>query len=624
MFISDYFLFYLMSPLARPFNMPLMILLLISGCISQTVPENASIPITPQRRLMEMGYLDHVEDDIDPSVLGVRTIDGRSPTPGVNVYSSSTTQTISVIDAQGVELHSWSMQRRGEWSGFRILDDGGIVGIFVFHQKHWLIRLDKDSNILWAYIGSRDTDRVGFPHHDLWVTDDLIYVLTEKDDKSILHKGSKIPIRDNYISVFDMDGNWLSEHSIHEMLKGLVTDELLDYHLGLYKQANDQEAADIYHTNSIIVLDRDIGVAGPGDVILCIRHINTVAIVDLDSDSLLWNWGQDDLDYPHKPYVTEKGNLLVFDNGNFRNWSRRVEIDPVIKEIVWEYKADPPGDFFSGGRGEVSELIGGNILITESQRGRAFEVTREGKKVWEFYSPHFDDTGQRNILYQIRRHPPGSVASYVSRTGDLNGSFGMCERINRSVYVSQCAINVAVRYELIELCMTMAGEMRNECITSIAIKTNNLKKCELVTNASAKDNCYYHLGISMMSELACQKVTSPYIRDQCRMFIAVDAKDLAGCKSLVDVQTSDLCFMKIAKDTEDNEICSRVSDQFKKDMCHSEISITLNISLGCMKVKSMGQRNLCLTEIAKKTSDADMCQMILDEGMRIRCEKMAG
>jgi len=30
----------------------------------------------------------------------------------------------------------------------------------------------------------------------------------------------------------------------------------------------------------------------------------------------------------------------------------------------------------------------GNTLITESDAGRAFETTADGKIVWEFYNPH--------------------------------------------------------------------------------------------------------------------------------------------------------------------------------------------------------------------------------------------
>ena len=33
-------------------------------------------------------------------------------------------------------------------------------------------------------------------------------------------------------------------------------------------------------------------------------------------------------------------------------------------------------------------LKNGNTLITESDFGRAFEITREGDVVWEYYNPH--------------------------------------------------------------------------------------------------------------------------------------------------------------------------------------------------------------------------------------------
>ncbi len=38
--------------------------------------------------------------------------------------------------------------------------------------------------------------------------------------------------------------------------------------------------------------------------------------------------------------------------------------------------------------GANQPLPNGNVLITESDFGRVFEVTRDGEIVWEFNSPH--------------------------------------------------------------------------------------------------------------------------------------------------------------------------------------------------------------------------------------------
>ena len=43
--------------------------------------------------------------------------------------------------------------------------------------------------------------------------------------------------------------------------------------------------------------------------------------------------------------------------------------------------------FFSAVQGAAQALPNGNVLVTESTKGRVFEVTRDGEIVWEFWNP---------------------------------------------------------------------------------------------------------------------------------------------------------------------------------------------------------------------------------------------
>ena len=53
--------------------------------------------------------------------------------------------------------------------------------------------------------------------------------------------------------------------------------------------------------------------------------------------------------------------------------------------------------------GDVQELPSGNFLSSDGQSGRAFEVTREGKIVWEFYNPIATKT-TRAPFYRMTRY----------------------------------------------------------------------------------------------------------------------------------------------------------------------------------------------------------------------------
>ena len=89
--------------------------------------------------------------------------------------------------------------------------------------------------------------------------------------------------------------------------------------------------------------------------------------------------------------MRENGNILVCANG-FTTFkfpqSRVIELDPQSREIVWDYKGSPPLSFFSPHISGAQRLSSGNTLICEGGWGRIFEVTSDGKIVWEYISSH--------------------------------------------------------------------------------------------------------------------------------------------------------------------------------------------------------------------------------------------
>ncbi len=121
------------------------------------------------------------------------------------------------------------------------------------------------------------------------------------------------------------------------------------------------------------------------------------------------------------------GNLLVFDNQGeagyprasvtYTGGSRVLEIDPVKKEIVWQYtgasSGNPGWTFRSTHVSNARRLPNGNTFIDEGQIGRFFQVTREGDIVWEYLNPYprrgkGAETGRPTINYSVYRAEPVS------------------------------------------------------------------------------------------------------------------------------------------------------------------------------------------------------------------------
>ena len=130
-------------------------------------------------------------------------------------------------------------------------------------------------------------------------------------------------------------------------------------------------------------------------------------------------------------------HLIVFNNGGGRpdgDYSSVLEFIPPRKgahdyvleafaptgpdQMVWSYKSENPKEFFSSFISGAQRLSNGNTLICEGARGRVFEVTPEGKIVWDFLQP-FDQLEQKSQ----QPPPPGAGGPPVGPQGPPNALF---------------------------------------------------------------------------------------------------------------------------------------------------------------------------------------------------------
>jgi hypothetical protein len=217
---------------------------------------------------------------------------------------------------------------------------------------------------------------------------------------------------DDFVSILDSEGRLLEEASITDML--VAAGDRYRIEDAFYKEAHrrkatgDDDAIDLIHANSVVWM-RDPALAARDPlydldhVLVCMRHQNRVAIFDWPERKLVWSWGDGELMGPHDATLLPNGNVLIFDNGLGRGWSRVVEVEPRSGEIVWDYRSDPPESFVTQARGAAQYLPNGNVLITSSAQGRVFEVTRKGDVVWDFYNPHTDESGKMIVIARAKR-----------------------------------------------------------------------------------------------------------------------------------------------------------------------------------------------------------------------------
>ncbi len=244
----------------------------------------------------------------------------------------------------------------------------------------------------------------------------------------------------------DIVWTWAASDHLDEI--GFTADEL--------KLIKSSKNPDYLHVNDLKPVgpnhwyDEGDARFAPDNLIFDSRNGNFIAIVDRKTRKIVWTLG------PHFPPVSEDGtttsrkvprpvdqisgqhdaqiipkglpgagNLLVFDNQGEAGYprasvtvtggSRVLEIDPVTKQIVWQYtgasSGNPGWTFRSTHISNARRLPNGNTFIDEGQIGRFFQVTPEGEIVWEYLNPYprrgkDAESGRPTLNYSVYRAQP--------------------------------------------------------------------------------------------------------------------------------------------------------------------------------------------------------------------------
>lgn len=340
-------------------------------------------------QLAALGYAYAVDADSDPRASGVSVIDRNSVAAGINLFNLRAENRAQLMDVDGRVVHSWSAEELGgSWHHVEMTQAGEL---YVIAKDGYLAKLDRDSRVLWR--------REMRAHHDLHVDEEEVFVLARRV-VPMHHQGAVLKVIEDYVAVLNHDGKWLREVSLLPLFREAISDKLL---------GPSEQPMDLLHVNSLERLDRNVaGLPTKGDFLIVLRELDEVAIVDLEGGTVEWRWGVGELDRPHHSSLVDGDRILLFDNGTNRLWSRVLEMDPATNRIVWEWRADPQEKFHSATRGGAQRLANGNTLITESDRGHVFEVTRAGRIVWRFRNTEKlpRENRARAAIYRMTRVSP--------------------------------------------------------------------------------------------------------------------------------------------------------------------------------------------------------------------------
>jgi hypothetical protein len=276
-----------------------------------------------------------------------------------------------------------------------------------------LVKLDKDSHVLWKYAARC--------HHDITMDEDgNIYTIVNETVSAVPAGLEHIPTpcMVDVLDILAPDGQRRKRirllEAIHDspyapLLCSLERPKLpgaLPPAGAMAATAHDDALRrDVLHTNAVQVLSRALAPKFPmlkaGQIMVSPRHLEAIVVIDPDSGKAVWGargpWrGQ------HDPSFLDNGHLLLFDNLGSPRGSRVLEYDPRTQAFPWAYPAEQGTAFLSKIRGMCQRLPNGNTLVVNSDGGEAFEVTPEREVVWSCSSGRVE-------LCRARRYTPEQV-----------------------------------------------------------------------------------------------------------------------------------------------------------------------------------------------------------------------
>jgi outer membrane protein assembly factor BamB len=362
---------------------------------------------TQIRQLEALGYASGTKTA--PSFTGVTLHDAERAGAGLNFYTSGHAAEAVLMTMDGRVVHRWArdfwdvfpgdvaeknQDGTHNWRHAQPLENGDLLAIY---EGLGLVKIDKDSNVIWA--------RRNRAHHDFHVLPNGDIAALVRQARVIERVDPKRPTLEDFVVILDSTGTEKKRYSILEAFERSAA------HKKIWDEST-RRYGDIFHTNSIEALDGRFAAINPafakGNFLLSSRHLNTVFVVQPDTNEVVWAL-RGGFKAQHDAQLLADGSLLLFDNSGQAGRSAVQAYDPATRGVRWEYTGSEAHPFYSRFCGTAQHLPNDNTLITESDNGRAFEVTPDGTIVWEFYNPHRAGDQDEFIaaLFQLQRLPWG-------------------------------------------------------------------------------------------------------------------------------------------------------------------------------------------------------------------------
>lgn len=452
------------------------------------------------------------ERDLDDSTPqqnhGKVLVNTRDAMQGYTLFAPMGESETYLIDMNGDAVQTWRGTGRSTGAVY-LLDNGNLLRMASApsprmrrnagpgSESAMIQEIAPSGDIVWEYTLPDDTARL---HHDIEPMPNgnvLLLASETKDEATVRDMGGDPRI--------NRDGDLQAEYILEIRKAGRDSGEVVwEWHTWDHLiQNNDREAPhygdpsrnpqrvdlnynpmgsrDWQHANSV---DYD---SVSDQIVLSLRSTNEIWIIDHSTSTaqaasssggrmgrggdILFRWGNPAAYGGNESQVLYgqhdarwipdgspgAGHLLIFNNGNRRiRQSDVLEIAPdnysdvtgLTADVIWSYDESGGTPFFADHISGAERLANGNTLICEGTSGHLFEVTDNGRIVWEY---QYGSTSGQNSTPNQRRSGMSQMRQGMSRQngpmtrqGNYMGRRGGTSHIFRATRISPTHPGLAV------------------------------------------------------------------------------------------------------------------------------------------------------------------------------------
>lgn len=306
------------------------------------------------------------------------------------------------LGAAGAPETDWNIDLHGA----RIEPDGSVVFNFEYQGA---VKLDRCGNRLWSLEEHNHHTLSAATGGGYWIGGRRIENRPDAPDfrpmTNPMRESGRIE-NDEILRVSE-SGKVLMRKSVFELMMDNGLEPILTAN-GTPQRGETLDDNEIIHLNKITELTPDLAAAFPefraGDIAISARDYNIVMVVDPSTWKVRWHsvgpWLRQ-----HSVRFTPDGRLSVFNNNSYSYellndgktdpsvpvHSNILAVDPATgaSEVLY---GDRPGEVLASvERGFEQPLADGGVLITETYGGRAFQIDKDRKIVWEYINRYDAD-----------------------------------------------------------------------------------------------------------------------------------------------------------------------------------------------------------------------------------------